>query len=174
MAGTGTAHLREDQDDLVLRVEHMVVEFPSRRGTVHAVSDVSLDLASRRDVGHRRRVRLRQVDDGQGDHAGPAADVGHACSSTASTCRRIGTDEMRQVRSNLQMIFQDAISSLNPRRRIRDVVAEPLVIRWLEEQPRSPVGPPVGALRAVHAAALAPSRSCGPSPCPWSSRSSSG
>ena len=51
MAGTGTAHLRDDRDDLVLRVEHMVVEFPSRRGTVHAVSDVSLDLASRETLG---------------------------------------------------------------------------------------------------------------------------
>ena len=36
------------------------------------------------------------------------------------------------------MIFQDAISSLNPRRQIREVVAEPLVIRWLESFRRSP------------------------------------
>ena len=38
----------------------------------------------------------------------------------------LGTDELRQVRSSLQMIFQDAISSLNPRRTIREVVSEPL------------------------------------------------
>ena len=43
------------------------------------------------------------------------------------------------MRSRLQMIFQDAISSLNPRRTIREVVSEPLVIRWLESLPRSPV-----------------------------------
>ena len=37
------------------------------------------------------------------------------------------------------MIFQDAISSLNPRRRVREVVAEPLVVRWQEEHRRSPL-----------------------------------
>jgi oligopeptide/dipeptide ABC transporter ATP-binding protein len=36
------------------------------------------------------------------------------------------------------MIFQDAISSLNPRRRIREVVGEPLTINWLESFRRSP------------------------------------
>ena len=52
---------------------------------------------------------------------------------------------MRQARSQLQMIFQDAISSLNPRRQIREVVAEPLVIRWLESFQRSPVDPRSGS-----------------------------
>ena len=37
------------------------------------------------------------------------------------------------------MIFQDPISSLNPRRTIRDIVAEPLKVRWLDSFPRSPV-----------------------------------
>ncbi len=34
----------------------------------------------------------------------------------------------RKLRRRLQMVFQDPISSLNPRRRIADVVAEPLVV----------------------------------------------
>jgi peptide/nickel transport system ATP-binding protein len=33
---------------------------------------------------------------------------------------------LRNARSRMQMIFQDPISSLNPRRRIKDIVAEPL------------------------------------------------
>ncbi len=48
-------------------------------------------------------------------------------------------EQMRAARSRLQMIFQDAISSLNPRRRVRDVVAEPLVVRWQEDHRRSPL-----------------------------------
>ncbi len=44
---------------------------------------------------------------------------------------------MRLARNRLQVIFQDAPSSLNPRRTIRDVVAEPLTIRWLESFQRS-------------------------------------
>ena len=50
MAGSGTAHLRHDADT-VLEVEHMVVEYPSARGVVHAVSDVSFDLLARETVG---------------------------------------------------------------------------------------------------------------------------
>jgi peptide/nickel transport system ATP-binding protein len=33
---------------------------------------------------------------------------------------------LRQARTRMQMIFQDPISSLNPRRRVKDIVAEPL------------------------------------------------
>jgi peptide/nickel transport system ATP-binding protein len=42
------------------------------------------------------------------------------------TSCRAGT--LRRERTRLQMIFQDPISSLNPRRRVRDIVAEPLDI----------------------------------------------
>jgi oligopeptide/dipeptide ABC transporter ATP-binding protein len=139
MAGSGTAHLRDEDADLVLRVEHLVVEFPvGRFGTVHAVSDVSFDLAN-------------------GETLGIVGESGCGKSTTAKAIMRVppptsgrieldgvdlatlGAEQMRDVRSRLQMIFQDAISSLNPRRRIRDVVAEPLVIQWLESHRRSPV-----------------------------------
>jgi oligopeptide/dipeptide ABC transporter ATP-binding protein len=139
MAGSGTAHLRDGQADLVLQVEHLVVEFPvGRFGTVHAVSDVSFDLAD-------------------GETLGIVGESGCGKSTTAKAIMRVppptsgriqldgvdlstlGAEQMREVRSRLQMIFQDAISSLNPRRRIRDVVAEPLVVRWLESHRRSPL-----------------------------------
>ena len=35
---------------------------------------------------------------------------------------------LRETRAGLQMIFQDPYASLNPRRRVRDIVAEPLVV----------------------------------------------
>ena len=35
---------------------------------------------------------------------------------------------LRQARTGIQMIFQDPISSLNPRRKVKDIVAEPLDI----------------------------------------------
>jgi peptide/nickel transport system ATP-binding protein len=41
---------------------------------------------------------------------------------------RLSGAEMRRARPSLQMVFQDPISSLNPRRRVRDIVADPLVI----------------------------------------------
>jgi peptide/nickel transport system ATP-binding protein len=38
------------------------------------------------------------------------------------------TEQMRRARTRMQMIFQDPISSLNPRRKVRDIVMEPLNI----------------------------------------------
>jgi peptide/nickel transport system ATP-binding protein len=40
----------------------------------------------------------------------------------------LGTQDMRAVRTKMQMIFQDPVSSLNPRRNVRDIVREPLDI----------------------------------------------
>src|SRR5215218_6523073 len=51
MAGTGTAHLRAD-DDVLVRVENLVVEFPAKGGRkVHAVSDISFDIREGETLG---------------------------------------------------------------------------------------------------------------------------
>ena len=50
MAGTGTAHLRPD-DDVLLRVEDLVVEFHAEGGKVKAVSGISLDLVAGETLG---------------------------------------------------------------------------------------------------------------------------
>ena len=136
MAGSGTAHLREDRGDRVLQVEHLVVEFPTARGKVHAVSDVSLDLVDGETLGIVGESGCGKSTTGKAIMRVPPPTSGRVLLN-GTDLSTLGTEEMRQVRSRLQMIFQDAISSLNPRRRIRDVVAEPLVIRWLESFKRS-------------------------------------
>ena len=42
-------------------------------------------------------------------------------------------EALRAVRPRLQMIFQDPIASLNPRRRVAEIVAEPLVVSGVRD-----------------------------------------
>jgi peptide/nickel transport system ATP-binding protein len=44
---------------------------------------------------------------------------------------RLDAEALRRTRTRLHMIFQDPISSLNPRRKVRDIVAEPMAIAGL-------------------------------------------
>jgi peptide/nickel transport system ATP-binding protein len=127
MAGTGTAHLRPEAETL-LRVEGLVVEFPAGRNrTVKAVSGVSFDIAP-------------------GETMGLVGESGCGKSTTGKAIMRLdpvtggrivfdGQDvtglqggALRRLRPELQMIFQDPISSINPRRKINDVIAEPLKV----------------------------------------------
>lgn len=128
MAGSGTVHLRDNDPDVLVRVEDMVVEFPVGRGqVVHAVSGVSFDLAEGETLGivgesgcgksttAKAVIQLPQPTSGSVKYRGTEL-VG------------LGSDEMRKVRPDLQMIFQDPISSLNPRRKIIDIIGEGLKV----------------------------------------------
>ena len=43
----------------------------------------------------------------------------------------VAGDELRRLRRHMQLVFQDPYASLNPRRRIVDIVAEPLIVHGL-------------------------------------------
>ena len=44
--------------------------------------------------------------------------------------RQSGPEQRREYRRSVQAVFQDPWSSLNPRMRVRDLIAEPMVINW--------------------------------------------
>src|SRR5690606_34217161 len=127
MAGSGTAALRR-RDDVLLTVEHLVVEFPLGRGQrVQAVSDVSFDVA--------RGETLGLVGESGCGKSTTARAIMHAPRPTAGRVTVAGHDlhalddeALRRLRPVMQMIFQDPVSSLNPRRRVRDIVGEGLAI----------------------------------------------
>ncbi|MFZ9628294.1 MAG: ABC transporter ATP-binding protein [Ilumatobacteraceae bacterium] len=128
MAGTGKAHLRAG-DDILLRVEDLVMEFPvGRTGLkVNAVSGISFDV--------RRGETLGIVGESGCGKSTTGKAIMQLPRPTSGSVRFDGVEltglegsAMREARTRMQMIFQDPISSLNPRRKVRDIVREPLTI----------------------------------------------
>ena len=128
MAGSGTAHLRDPQASL-LRAEHIVVEFPvGNTGLkVNAVSDVSLDILPGETLG-----LVGESGSGKSTTGRALMQMPHPKSGSITLAGQeltgLKSNEIRELRPQMQMIFQDPISSLNPRRRVGDIVGEPLKI----------------------------------------------
>jgi peptide/nickel transport system ATP-binding protein len=113
--------------DPLLRVEDLVVEYPVGGKTIHAVSSVSLEIARGETLGlvgesgcgkstlGRAVLQLRRAVSGRVLFDGEDLTA-------------MGGEALRKMRQHVQLIFQDPIASLNPRRRIGDIIAEPLVI----------------------------------------------
>jgi peptide/nickel transport system ATP-binding protein len=99
----------------------------TRAGKVRAVDDVSLDIQSGEALGlvgesgsgksTLGRIILRLIEPTSGDIRFDGNDLLSASGR-----------ELRAIRRNMQIIFQDPFGSLDPRFRVEDLIAEPLVI----------------------------------------------
>ncbi len=124
--------------DPLLSVRDLLKYFPVRGGVlgrssehVHAVDGVSfevqegetLGLVGESGAGKSTVARLvaRLLEPDAGSIAFDGRDITHASRRTLGAARR-----------DVQMIFQDPYSSLNPRRSIGSIVGEPLVVHGLE------------------------------------------
>ena len=111
----------------LLSVNDLVVSFKKGRQTVQAVAGVSFDVFEGETLG-----LVGESGCGKSTTGRALIRIEEPTSGTV----RVGDVEitslhrkaLREARTNIQMIFQDPISSLNPRRLVKDVVAEPLDI----------------------------------------------
>ncbi len=132
MAGTGTIHLR---DDALLSVRDVHVEYRSRRTqgrAISAVAGISLDARAGETLGIVGESGCGKSSLGRAILQIPRPTAGSVTYRGVELTELSG-EELRAMRSELQMIFQDPSSSLNPRRRVADVVAEGLDIHGVRD-----------------------------------------
>jgi len=105
------------------------------RGEVRAVDDVSLDIQAGETLGlvgesgsgksTLGRLVLRLIEPTSGSVRFEGRDLLSA-----------SRGEMRSLRRDLQIVFQDPFASLDPRFRVEDIIAEPLIIHRIAKEGR--------------------------------------
>ncbi len=145
--GSGAATI---PDDVILRVNHLVKEFPINRGVffkkqvgaVQAVSDISFQVKRGETLGlvgesgcgksttARSVLRLLEPTSGEVWFQGQSDGVTESAVDVAGADREV----LRNLRKELQIVFQDPYASLNPRMTVASIVAEPMTVHDIGSQ----------------------------------------
>ena len=124
----------ESKNDIIIQAEHLSVHFPVKGGLpfkkkyVKAVSDVSLSIRRGETYG-----LVGESGCGKSTFAnallGMVEPTDGKVIFEGQDLNALGKKEFRECRRNMQMIFQDPFSSLNPRFDLLQIIGEPMVIR---------------------------------------------
>ena len=112
--------------DVILEVKNLKKYFKTARGLLHAVDDVSFTIERGKTLGivgesgcgksTTGRAILRLVEPTDGKVLFNGVDI------TALSARK-----MQEMRHQMQIIFQDPFSSLDPRKTVSQTIAEPII-----------------------------------------------
>lgn len=116
--------------DTLLKVEHLNKYFSTPKGTLHAVDDVSFTLERGKTLGivgesgcgksTLGRIILRLIDPTSGSVFYEGIDVA-----------KLGRTQLRKARKDMQIIFQDPFSSVDPRKTIFETISESITTQHL-------------------------------------------
>ena len=122
----------------LLEVQHLKKFYPTARGVLHAVDDVSFSLEGGKTLGvvgesgcgksTLGKTILRLEDPTSGSIQFEGKEIGG-----------LSTGEFKHYRKEMQMIFQDPFASLNPRMSVRQIIAETFDI-YPELCPKEEIG----------------------------------
>ena len=117
--------MSEANNKVVLSVKDLEVTFRKGRQRVSAVAGISFDLYEGETLGLVGESGCGKSTTGRALMQ-IVPSTGGQIFVDGDELTSLNKDEARNLRRKMQMIFQDPISSLNPRRRVKDIVAEPL------------------------------------------------
>lgn len=111
----------------LIEIERLKKYFPTARGMVHAVDDVTFQIEEGTTLG--------LVGESGCGKSTLGRTLIHLLDSTDGTIRFRGEDvthpdrkKLRALREDMQIIFQDPYSSLDPRMTVADTIMEPLLL----------------------------------------------
>lgn len=125
----GVNIMNESMDNNILEVRNLRTYFYTNSGIIKAVNDVSFDVKKEEVLGivgesgcgktttGRSLIRLVEPTAGEVLYRGKEQIV---------NISELDRKSMRSLRRDIQMIFQDPYSSLNPRMTVYDLIAEPM------------------------------------------------
>lgn len=127
MAGSGTAHMRPNED-IILTVNDLVVEFHiSGRHTCQAVSGISFDIVRGETLAIVGESGCGKTTLGKAILQLPPPNSGQVILEDTDLTK-LSREKLRSARTSIQMVFQDPISSLDPRMTVHQLIDEPLWI----------------------------------------------
>lgn len=124
------AELNNEKRDILLDVRNLKKYFKHPAGELHAVDDVTFTIERGKTLGvvgesgcgksTTGRAILRLIEPTSGEVIFEGNDI-----------TKLSLSEMRKMRSEMQIIFQDPFSSLDPRQTVYQAIEEPLKINGI-------------------------------------------
>jgi len=119
-----------NNDEPLLEISELIMNYSVQGKTFSAISNINLTIKKGETLGLVGESGCGKSTMGRAIIQLPRPTNG-SVKFSGMEITGLSHNEMRPIRKNMQIIFQDPISSLNPRRKVGNIVAEPLVISGL-------------------------------------------